>query len=56
VAIKVLHNQQLTQQKIVELQREVEIMKYVWTQRLRGWGRVTVADHTRTPPIYIYPL
>jgi hypothetical protein len=29
VAIKVLHNQQLTQQKIEELKREVEIMKYV---------------------------
>jgi serine/threonine protein kinase len=28
VAIKVLHNQQLTQQKIEELKREVEIMKY----------------------------
>ncbi len=27
VAIKVLHNQQLTQHKIEELQREVEIMK-----------------------------
>ncbi len=33
VAIKVLHNQQLTQQKIEELKREVEIMKY----RCHSW-------------------
>jgi serine/threonine protein kinase len=44
VAIKVLHNQQLTQQKIEELKREVEIMKYVSSAAVyRKWLRFALA-------------